>query len=327
MRPRLGFLGVGWIGRNRMEVLGAADVADVVAVADPNAAAAAAAAAWSGATVVAPDALLDNQLLLDGVVIATPTALHASQSLRALGAGAAVFCQKPLGRTAHECAEVVAAARCADRLLGVDLSYRHLSAIQPVRTIIATGSVCDVYAVDLVFHNAYGPDRSWSSDPALAGGGCVIDLGIHLIDLGLWILGWPEVTAVTSRLYASGRPLPADSGEVEDFAIGLIDLRGGATMTATCSWFGHTGADAEIALTFRGTDGSVGVHNVGGSFYDFESSLNRGASQEILVKPPDPWGGRALVEWADRLGKGQGFDPAGEELVTVGKVLDRMYGR
>src|SRR3569833_3859649 len=97
------------------------------------------------------------------------------------------------------------AARRADRLLGCDLSYRHSKAMRRVRNAVVEGELGNVYAVDLVFHNAYGPDKSWARDPALAGGGCAIDLGIHLVDLALWVLGPAKVHNVTSRLYTQGQ--------------------------------------------------------------------------------------------------------------------------
>ncbi|MFL5138123.1 MAG: Gfo/Idh/MocA family protein, partial [Microvirga sp.] len=123
-RPRVGFLGVGWIGRHRMEAILATGAVEVAGIADASAEMAAAAATLApGARLVSTlDELL--ALGLDAVVIATPSALHAAQSIRALECGAAVFCQKPLGRTAAEARAVVDAARAADRLLCVDLSYR-----------------------------------------------------------------------------------------------------------------------------------------------------------------------------------------------------------
>jgi predicted dehydrogenase len=132
------------------------------ALADPAGDAAAAAAADAPGCVAVPslDALLD--LGLDGVVIATPSALHADQAVRALEAGVAVFCQKPLGRTAAEARRVVEAARAADRLLGVDLSYRHVTGMAEVRRLVQEGALGRIYAADLVFHNAYGPDRRGS---------------------------------------------------------------------------------------------------------------------------------------------------------------------
>src|SRR4051794_32114312 len=109
---RLGFLGVGWIGRDRMLAIHRSGTAEVSAVADASPDVARAAAAEVGAEVVPVADLLDGGGL-DGVVIATPSALHAEQATRALASGAAVFCQKPLARTASECAEVIDAARRA----------------------------------------------------------------------------------------------------------------------------------------------------------------------------------------------------------------------
>ena len=97
------------------------------------------------AAAVAPDAerveSLDDMLglELDGIVIATPSALHAEQSIAAFERGAAVFCQKPLGRTAAEARAVVDAARRADRLLSVDFSYRFTEGMRLIRkTVVGT---------------------------------------------------------------------------------------------------------------------------------------------------------------------------------------------
>lgn len=327
--PRLGFLGVGWIGRNRLDAIVEAGAGTVAAVADASPEAAAAVVEAHGGVVVDADEMLGggHDLGLDGVVIATPSALHADQTMTALRAGLPVFCQKPLGRTAAECRAVVDAARQADRLLGVDLSYRHLAAVERVRDELAAGTIGDVHAVDLVFHNAYGPDKPWFLDPAQSGGGCVIDLGIHLVDLALWLLPDTKVEDVAARLYAEGRPLGADPAQVEDHAVAQLGLSSGAAITLACSWFLHAGCDAVIRATFHGRSGALEVANVAGSFYDFEARLHRGTSTTVLVEPPDAWGGRAAVAWAERVGAGERFDPANEELVDVAAVLDRVYGR
>jgi predicted dehydrogenase len=271
------------------------------------------------------DALLE--LDLDGIVIATPSALHAAQSIRALERGVAVFCQKPLARTAAETRLVIDAARAADRLLGVDLSYRHTAAMLAVREAVRSGAIGDVYAVDLVFHNTYGPDHGWARDPALAGGGCVIDLGIHMLDLALWVLDHPRVSSVSSQLYARGRPLAKPPVECEDFAVATVELASGAVLRLACSWESSTGQDAVIRAEFFGSGGGAALCNVAGSFYDFTAELRHGTSVRVLTEPPDDWGGRALVEWSTRLGTGSGYDPAVETLVAVAGTLDAVLGR
>jgi predicted dehydrogenase len=326
--PRLGFLGVGWIGRMRMESLIASGAGRVVALAD------AAVERLGESANLAPEAhragsldeLLD--LELDGVVIATPSALHAQQSIKALERGVAVFCQKPLARTAAEASAVVAAARAADRLLGVDLSYRFTSAMQAIRHTVRSGSVGDVYGANLVFHNAYGPDRGWARNPELAGGGCVIDLGVHLVDLALWTLGFPRVTAVSSHLHACGERLrPGQSDVCEDHAVATLELANGAVVRIACSWECSTGQDAVIEARFTGTRGAAALRNVNGSFYDFMAELHRGTTTTSLAVPPDDWGGRALIDWSRRIGAGGTFDPDVETAVTVAATLDAILGR
>lgn len=326
-KPRLGFLGVGWIGRHRLRAVVEGGAAEVVAVADadPQAAEAACAEAVTAARCDSLEALLEQGL--DGLVIATPSALHAEQAIAALHRGVSVFCQKPLGRTAAETAAAVQAARRADRLLGVDLSYRHTCGYQTIRRLIAGGELGDVYAIELVFHNAYGPDKPWFRDPALSGGGCVIDLGVHLVDLALGALGWPQVEEVTSQLFERGRPLVALGRTVENYAVATLSCADGSVIRLACSWNLPAGCDAVIAADFYGTAGGASLRNVKGSFYDFVATRHRGTACETLVQPPDAWGGRAIAAWAERLARDRSFDPAAEQFVRVAEVIDRIYGR
>ncbi|MBB5692579.1 Gfo/Idh/MocA family protein [Muricoccus pecuniae] len=326
-RPRIGFLGVGWIGRHRMAAILDTGAVEAVAIADPSE------EMVAEARKLAPDAAVVDgleemlSLSLDGVVIATPSALHAAQTVQALRAGASVFCQKPLGRTAEEVRGAVEAAREADRLLGVDLSYRFTEGMRRIRESIAGGELGRVYAADLVFHNAYGPDKPWFRDPALSGGGCVMDLGVHLVDLALWALDFPEVARVSGDLFAGGEPLAGRTDRVEDYAVATIELAGGSVLRLACSWNLHAGQDAVIAAEFHGSAGGAALRNVNGSFYDFTAERFRGTARETLATPPDAWGGRAGADWARRLAAGERFDPSAAALVTVAEVLDRIYGR
>jgi predicted dehydrogenase len=238
-----------------------------------------------------------------------------------------VFCQKPLARTAAETRAIVDAARRCDRLVGCDFSYRHTEAMRRVRNCVVEGELGAVYAVELVFHNAYGPDKPWFRDPKLAGGGCAIDLGTHLIDLALWVLNQPEVTNVTSRLFAHGRALAPGSDEVEDYAVVQLDLASGAVVRLACSWNLPAGCDCVIEAHFHGDKAGAAMRNVSGSFYDFTAERNDGTRRTLLASPPDPWGGRAVIDWARRLAAGSGYSASIESAVQVASVLDKVYGR
>ena len=298
-RPRVGFAGVGWIGRNRLEAV--EPLIEVAGICDP---------ALDG-TITDYAELLEQDL--DAVVIATPSALHAEQAVRALERGLAVFCQKPLGRTEQETRRVVEAARAADRLLAVDLSYRCTQAMQAIREVVRAGVLGDVFAAELVFHNAYGPDKSWFYEAELSGGGCVIDLGIHLVDLALWTLDLDGFEGVDAHVV--GAP-------VEHYATAQLDH-----VRMACSWNLHAGRDCVLEAHFHGTEGGAALRNVDGSFYDFRAELYRGRDVHVLTEPPDDWGGGAIRDWAAKLAAGAGFDSDAERLVEVARTIDRIYGR
>jgi predicted dehydrogenase len=322
---RLGFLGAGWIGRNRMEAILATGEASAVAICDPDPENA------RQAHERAPLALLTESLdamlalELDGLVIATPSALHAEQCIRAFESGVAVFCQKPLGRNAAEVQAVLDAARSADRLLGVDLSYRHTAAMQAIRERVRSGQLRRLFAADLTFHNAYGPQSDWFWDPALSGGGCLIDLGVHLVDLLLWMFDFPEVLDARATLLRDGHPPAPD--EVEDYAIGELTLANGVHARIACSWNLNAGADAVIGAEFYGTDAGAEMRNENGSFFDFSADLLKGRDRERLASPPDDWGGRAAAEWVRKLASGERFTGSTDGLLETARVLDRLYGR
>lgn len=326
---KLGFIGVGWIGRNRMKVLLQNPKVHAAVIAEPseeNASEAKKLAAEAEITTSA-DEIHENDEL-DGVVIATPSAMHAKQSIQALNSGKAVFCQKPLGRTAEEVRNVVSASRNNNKLLGVDMSYRYTTAFKAVYDEIKKGALGKIYAVDLVFHNAYGPDKEWFYDIKRSGGGCVMDLGIHLVDLALWSLDFPEVSKVNSNLYSNGEKLTSFEENVEDFAQISMLTETDTSINLQCSWHVSAGRDAVIEAKFYGTEGGVAFKNVDGSFYDFVAEKYHGTQTQVLASPPDEWSGRAGAVWAENWLRGQGFDKkTADELIKTSEVIDRIYGR
>lgn len=324
-RPKLGFLGAGWIGRHRLECIARSGVAEIACICDSSPACVAKVVETHPGIQTAEcfDELLQSDL--DGIVIATPSALHAEQSINALQKGFAVFCQKPLGRNLSEVASIIRVAKTVDRLLGIDLSYRFTDGMQKIQRVIASGEIGEVYACDLTFHNAYGPDKAWFYDSKLSGGGCVMDLGVHLVDLMLWTLGFPSVLRVSSKLFASGKPIEQNSNQVEEYGIATIELSGGTVARLACSWKLPVGCDAIISAIFYGTKGGVAFQNVNGSFYDFVAEQFAGTSRTRLSSPPDDWGGRAAVAWATQLRENPAFDSDVSHAIEVAAVLDSIY--
>ena len=222
---------------------------------------------------------------------------------------------------------MVEAARTADLLLGVDLSYRFTTGMAAIRQAIAVGELGQPFAADLTFHNAYGPGKEWFYDPRQSGGGCVIDLGVHLVDLALWALGWPAVRHVESQLLSGGVPLADPATTCEDFALATLTLDSGALVRLACSWKLPAGQMCEIAADFYGTEGGALWRNLDGSYHEFETLRTAGTDRWELAAKDAEWGGRAAADWARRLALGEGFDPEADRLVDVAKVLDRIYQR
>src|SRR5438876_290201 len=125
---------------------------------------------------------------VDAVVISTPNAFHVPQAQAALQAGKPVLCQKPLAISAADARAAVDLAKTLGQILFVDYSYRLLDTAAALHA--ALPAVGPVRAVSAAFHNIHGPraDRDWFIDPKRSGGGALIDLGVHMLDMVLWLL-------------------------------------------------------------------------------------------------------------------------------------------
>lgn len=327
VKSNLAFVGTGWIGLNRMSSLLREDLCEPVAILDPDHLNAQRALEMAPAAVLFNDF---NELVKskpDGVVIASPSALHARQSIAFLENGIPVFCQKPLARTSEEVKSVITTARDSDRLLGVDLSYRYTNGIQLISEL-SINELGNIYAADLVFNNAYGPDKQWFYNPLLSGGGCLVDLGIHMIDLALLILNFPVVKNVSSTLFSKGRILKDnDRDTTEDYVSAQMETENGTVIRLSCSWNLPAGQDAEIKASFYGTKASALFYNINGSFYDFEVALCHGTTRRIISKPPDDWGGRALIDWTKTLQKNKKFNKSAFRYYDSASVIDMIYKR
>jgi len=325
--PKLGFVGVGWIGRSRLDCIAQHSNAVIAAVFDPSELAVNQAKTDFPSVNITTSFEEMLRMDLDGVVIATPSALHEQQTLQALEAGMAVFCQKPLARTAAATKKLVEKARENNVLLGVDFSYRDTIGIQKIKEVIDSQSIGTIFHANLIFHNAYGPDKSWYYDPALSGGGCFMDLGIHLVDLLFWLIPDLEIKKIQQAFYKNGQSIHSFDKDIEDFATVHLLFTNHLTAQLTCSWNVSAGQDALIEATFFGTQGSISFKNQQGSFYDFQTELYRGTQKEILTTPPDDWMGRTAAIWATQLADNPGFNENTINYIKVAEAMDKIYNK
>jgi predicted dehydrogenase len=248
---------------------------------------------------------------VDAVVISTPNALHVPQAQAALRAGKQVLVQKPLATSAADARATVDLATALGRVLFVDYSYRLLETAEALRA--ALPEIGSVRAVSAAFHNTHGPraGRDWFIDPNLSGGGALIDLGVHLLDMLLWLLGPRE--ARLERATLDRRP----GLQVEHSAHMEVQLDE-VPVTLEVSW------DAPLPLTeinvvVDGARGQLRWDNVGGSFTHFRTQLNG----RVLIDREMALRENTLRAFAAALNSGS----APPVDTRVYELLDHAYGR
>jgi len=204
---------------------------------------------------------------LDAVSVTTPNAHHAAPTIAALKAGAHVMVEKPIAMNAAEGRQMVAAARKAKRLLMVAFNQRWSPANQYLRREVEAGTLGDIYYGEAVYMRRSGiPGWGAFVDKKLSGGGPLIDVGVHMLDLALYLMGHPKPTAAFGGAYTAfgkrsdwfagmGR-WDAKKFSVEDFGVGLVRFDTGAILLVKASWAANIGEDQHHVM-LMGTDGGL----------------------------------------------------------------------
>ena len=195
MTPGVAIVGCGLIGQKRARALAGARLA---ACADLDVRRAEGVAATSPGAIATADwreAIDRDDVGI--VIVATINDSLAEISRYAAEAGRHVLVEKPAGRTVAEIDEVIAAAAASKRLVRVGFNHRYHPALQKARELVDAGVAGELMFVRGRYGHGgrVGYDREWRANPALSGGGELIDQGVHLIDLARWFLGdFPSVT-------------------------------------------------------------------------------------------------------------------------------------
>ena len=324
--PNLGFVGLGWIGMKRLQPL-ADDGWDgdlVIYDPDPLVVEKTTSAYPAAKSVDSFEELIAQNI--DGIVISTPSALHAKQAEQALQNDLPVFCQKPLGRNLEETRRVVSLAQERNLSLAVDFSYRLTHGIQALKASLDKGEIGKIYAIETIFHNAYGPDKEWYYNWNESGGGCLIDLGSHLIDLIFYLFDGIEPKVAYANLVANGSRI-SGKNVVEDFAEAQLMTKEGVSIRLACSWKHSVGKDASIHVRINGTDGGLEFQNVNGSFYEFRSDIYKQNHASSLISSLDFWEGKMLKKWVEELKEGKGYNPSCNGLIRTAEIIDQIYSK
>lgn len=197
----------------------------------------------SDALLAAPD--------VDLVVIGTPNSLHARQALRALAHGKHVLVDKPMATDVAEADAMIAAAADAQRVLAVGHMWRYRTEVVALRDRIARGELGRVVRTHGHGVHAHWGPSGWFVDPALAGGGALIDMGIHAIDTVRFLLGDPQPVRVQASI---------GTGEFGDYSVDddglvIIDWEQGTRSLIEFGWWQPRLAGLEAETEVLGTGG------------------------------------------------------------------------
>jgi predicted dehydrogenase len=270
---------------------------------------------------------------LDGVSIAVPNKFHAPLTIGALRRGLHVLCEKPMAMNAREAQRMLDEAKKARRNLMINFSYRFSDMSAALKQQVDSGVIGDIYFGRTVWHRRRGIPGlgGWFTNKELAGGGPLIDLGVHRIDLALWLMGHPEPISVSGATYnVIAKELARRQRKtfsVEDLACGIVKFANGATLLVEASWAVNINEPEHMVTLLCGTKGGLVQKNVGG-WYEFTAEVYTEESGNLFTKKldqalassPSPYSEfiSSIVEKRPPLA-------SGEDGLKVMKILDGIY--
>ena len=270
---------------------------------------------------------------LDVVSICTPNQSHKALALAAFEAGAHVLCEKPMALNAEEGRAMLAASRRAGKRLMINFSYRFSAASRGLKAQVDAGVFGPFYFGRSVWHRRRGLPGfgGWFGQKALAGGGPLIDLGVHRLDLALWLMGHPRPTWVLGSTHDPiARPLAQAAGkvfDVEDLAAALIRFDNGATLVLEASWAAHI-QEAELMETrLLGTRAGLLQKNLDQG-YTFDAHIftdQHGAQLDMHLHEPPAAAPSAMHDYAAAILADTPHPAPGEEGLVVMEILDAIY--
>jgi len=268
------------------------------------------------------------------VAVALPNCLHAQVATDCLRAGAHVLCEKPMAMNVGECRGMLRAAAKARRKLMINFSYRYTPATRFLKRIVDEGRLGRVYYARTGWHRRRGIPGigGWFTTKKMSGGGPLIDLGVHRIDLAWWLMGCPEPVAVSGSTYAVFGPKLArargKSYTVEDLAAGIVRFAGGQTLLVEVSWACNMPEGERMFTELYGDKGGARQVNVDEGYrFKTEYYTEMAGSQVDVVTHG---GGSEHVEGGVShlltcIEKGREPESPGEHGLAIQRILDGMY--
>lgn len=287
-----------------------------------------------------------EELLMDSNVdivhICTPNATHASIAIDALKAGKDVFCEKPMATTLADAQAMAEAARQNDRMLTVCANHRYRPESLYLKRLCCEKKLGDIYHARASVIRRRGVP-TWGTFMKLdaQGGGAVIDVGVHALDLCLWMLEGDRPVSVSGNMFnrigkqtSDANPYGnwnANDFEVEDFGIGLITLESGACVLLEASWALNTRRERGVCLELHGSLGGADMEEglwlngeMNGKLYDQRIVFGQSGVAFNPTETEQP----AQTEmrlWFDALEKRIQPMVTPEHMVMVMEVIHALY--
>ncbi|MGF1635195.1 MAG: Gfo/Idh/MocA family protein [Phycisphaerae bacterium] len=198
--------------------------------------------------------------LIDAVSVGTPNASHAPLTIAALKAGVHVLCEKPMAMNTGEALEMIRTAKQTGRKLGIHFNHRMNPQVHAMRRYVEAGELGDVYFARTFWHRRRGiPGRPGFVSKAYAGGGAMIDLGVHMLDSALYVMGHPKIKSLSAQVYTKFNKVdvPHLDMDVDDFAVSFVRFDTGATLEMEISWASHHDHPEQRLLQVYGTNGGL----------------------------------------------------------------------
>jgi len=271
-----------------------------------------------------PESYKDHRDLLDksdidAVIITTPTALHKDVAIDCLNAKKDVLVEKPIARNYKEAAAIVQAAKKNKKklMVGMNLLFRPDTLL--LKSLIQSGEIGEPFYARAVWIRRKSSNEKWFTKREEAGGGVILDLGISLLDISLWLMDYPDVEALlTQNFYQTTKT-------IEDTSISFIRCSRSKLINIETSWALPVDKD-QFKISIFGSKGSVTTtplhlfKKVENTFVDLKPNLSDSPSQ--LFKKS------YLNELKSFIGTVRGLNPlfsTGERALERLKVIEAMY--
>lgn len=270
---------------------------------------------------------------LTAISVCTPNFLHAPVTISALNMGIHVLCEKPMATSVKEAKEMVEASKKSGKILMIGQNQRFKPFNSMLKKLIEKGELGELYYARGICLRRKGIPGigTWFTTKEMAGGGCLLDIGVHILDLVWWLMGMPKPKYVLGNTYANFGPKGLGEGgwnkgakgkpifDVEDFAVGFIKFENGSTLTIETSWASHIEKD-EVNYLILGTLGGIQL-NPPKIFKDLE---NLSSNIEILEGSFE-WGEGEIEHFVDCIKEKKEPIVTGEQGLIVMKMLMALY--